>query len=102
MSEEKPETAPEITLENATYPRAFLSLASALVASLSEEGMAIMRVNDAGVIERVPKDMITWVEPPVLLVDPAFIIEHDENTGRIVVDIKGCTLVRSLAVGVEE
>lgn len=102
MSEERPESAPEITLENATYPRAFLSLASALVASLREEGVSVMRVNDSGGIERIPKDMITWVDPPVLLVDPSYVLEHNEEAGRIVIDIKGCVLVRSVAVGQKE
>lgn len=102
MSEKNQESTPNITLDNATYPRAFLSLASAVLASLQEEGVCLLRVNESGTVERISKDMLTWFTPPMLLVDPSYIVKHDEEKQQITVDIHGCSLLRSMVLAEEQ
>lgn len=87
-----------VTLDNAKYPRAFLSLASAVLAALEEEGLSLLVSDEAGNVQRLPKDMITLIEPPVLLVDPSYILKYDEENRQITVSLDGCSLIQTRAL----
>jgi len=90
-------TNPQLSMELIKLPIGFTTLASLVTVLLQQDGKAVLYVDDRGVIHVVPPDEVTFVRPPVLVVDPQHIEDYTPDK-KIVAAKEGCTLLQTSVI----